>query len=83
MSSPTRAEAIAELEERVRDTLYHELPELGQVELDVVNYISSRITNTILREGDNDKGVSDSEILFEFFFIFEAFVKQIFVKPNA
>ena len=82
MSNPTRAEAIAELEERVRDTLYQEYPELGQVELDVVNYISSRITNTILREGDQDKGVSDSEIRFEFFFLFEEFVQRIFVKPN-
>ena len=84
MSNPTRAEAIAELEERVRDTLYHKLPELGQIDLDVVNYTASRITHTILREGDQDqdRGVSDSEIKFEFFFIFEDFVKQIFVKPN-
>ena len=84
MSKPTRAEAVAELEERVRDTLYAEFAELGQVDLDVVNYIASRITNTILREGDQDqdRGVSDSEIKFEFFFIFEDFVKQIFVKPN-
>ena len=58
MSSPTRAEAIAELEERVRDTLYHELPELGQIDLDVVNYTASRISHTILRDGDDDKGVS-------------------------
>ena len=84
MSEPTREALVGELEERVRDTLYQEYPELGQVELDVVNlnYTASRITHTILREGDNDKGVSDSEILFEFFFIFEDFVKQIFVKPN-
>ena len=70
MSSPTRAEAVAELEERVRDTLYAEFAELGQVDLDVVNYIASRITNTILREGEEGKGVSDSEIRFEFFFLF-------------
>jgi|TARA_R110002167_G_C12220872_1_gene608780 hypothetical protein len=82
MSSPTREEAIAELEERVRDTLYHELPHLGQIDLEVVNYTASRITRTILREGDDDKGVTDSEILFEFFFIFEDFVKQIFVTSN-
>ena len=84
MSNPTREALVGELEERVRDTLYQEYPELGQVELDVVNYISSRITNTILREGDydQDRGVTDSEIKFEFFFIFEDFVKQIFVKPN-
>ena len=82
MSNPTRAEAIAELEERVRDTLYHKLPELGQIDLDVVNYTASRITHTILRDGDDDKGVSDSEILFEFFFIYEDFVKQILVEPE-
>jgi len=84
MSEPTREEAVAELEERVRDTLYAEFAELGQLDLDVVNYMASRITNTILREGDQDqdRGVSDSEIKFEFFFIFEDFVKQIFVKPN-
>tara|TARA_B110000263_G_scaffold168945_1_gene147172 strand:- start:320 stop:577 length:258 start_codon:yes stop_codon:yes gene_type:complete len=82
MSSPTREEAIAELEERVRDTLYEEFTELGQVELDVVNYIASRITHTILREGEEGKGVTDSEIRFEFFFLFEEFVQRIFVKPN-
>ena len=85
MSSPTIEEAVAELEERVRDTLYHAYPELGQIDLEVVNYTASRITNTILREGDQDqdRGVSDSEIKFEFFFLFEEFVQQIFVKPNA
>ena len=82
MSKPTREEAVAELEERVRDTLYAEFAELGQVDLDVVNYIASRITNTILREGEEGKGVSDSEIRFEFFFLFEEFVQRIFVKPN-
>ena len=49
MSQPTREALIGELEERVRDTLYHAYPELGQIDLEVVNYISSRITNTILR----------------------------------
>ena len=82
LNKPTRAEAVAELEERVRDTLYAEFTELGQVDLDVVNYIASRITNTILREGEEGKGVSDSEIRFEFFFLFEEFVQRIFVKPN-
>ena len=82
MSEPTREALIGELEERVRDTLYHAYPELGQLDLEVVNYISSRITNTILREGDQDRGVSDSEIKFEFFFLFEEFVQRIFVKPN-
>ena len=84
MSNPTREALVGELEERVRDTLYHELPHLGQIDLDVVNYTASRITHTILREGDydQDRGVTDSEIKFEFFFIFEDFVKQIFVKPN-
>ena len=84
MSEPTREALIGELEERVRDTLYHAYPELGQIDLEVVNYIASRITNTILREGDQDqdRGVSDSEIKFEFFFLFEEFVQRIFVKPN-
>ena len=84
MSSPTREEAVAELEERVRDTLYAEFAELGQLDLDVVNYMASRITNTILNEGDfdQDRGVTDSEIRFEFFFLFEEFVQRIFVKPN-
>ena len=84
MSQPTREALIGELEERVRDTLYHAYPELGQLDLEVVNYISSRITNTILNEGDfdQDRGVTDSEIRFEFFFLFEEFVQRIFVKPN-
>ena len=82
MSEPTREALVGELEERVRDTLYHAYPELGQIDLDVVNYIASRITNTILREGGEGKGVSDSEIRFEFFFLFEEFVQRIFVKPN-
>ena len=84
MSEPTREALIGELEERVRDTLYHAYPELGQIDLDVVNYIASRITHTILREGDQDqdRGVSDSEIKFEFFFLYEEFVQRIFVKPN-
>ena len=82
MSEPTREEAVAKLEERVRDRLYAEITELGQLDLDVVNYTASRITHSILRDGDYDKGVSDSEILFEFFFIYEDFVQQIFVKPN-
>ena len=85
MSAPTREALIGELEERVRDTLYHAYPELGQIDIDVAHYIASRITHTILREGDqdHDRGVSDSEIKFEFFFLFEEFVQQIFVKPNA
>ena len=82
MSEPTREALVGELEERVRDTLYHAYPELGQIDLDVVNYIASRITHTILREGEEGKGVSDSEIRFEFFFLFEEFVQRIFVKPN-
>ena len=82
MSEPTREALVGELEERVRDTLYHAYPELGQIDLDVVNYIASRITHTILREGDEGKGVTDSEIKFEFFFLFEEFVQRIFVKPN-
>ena len=82
MSKPTRAEAIAEQEQLVFDILNEEFTELGQVDLDVVNYIASRITNTILREGEEGKGVSDSEIRFEFFFLFEEFVQRIFVKPN-
>ena len=82
MSEPTREALVGELEERVRDTLYHAYPELGQLDLEVVNYISSRITNTILREGEEGKGVTDSEIRFEFFFLFEEFVQRIFVKPN-
>ena len=82
MSQPTREALVGELEERVRDTLYHAYPELGQIDLEVVNYTASRITNTILREGEEGKGVTDSEIRFEFFFLFEEFVQRIFVKPN-
>jgi len=44
MSNPTREEAIAEQEQLVFDILHQEFTELGQVDEEVVNYLTSRIT---------------------------------------
>ena len=79
MSSPTRAEAIAEQEQLVFDILNEEFTELGQVDEDVVNYLTSRINNTFLREEVTPNRI---DVRFELIFILEDFIKQIFVKPN-
>ena len=79
MSKPTRAEAIAEQEQLVFDILNEEFTELGQVDEDVVNYLTSRINNTFLREEVTPTRI---DVRFELIFILEDFIKQIFVKPN-
>jgi hypothetical protein len=44
-----------------------------------VNYLTSRINNTFLRE---EVAPSNVEVRFELFFILEEFIQQIFVKPD-
>jgi len=78
MSNPTREEAIAEQEQLVFDILHQEFTELGQVDEEVVNYLTSRINNTFLRE---EVAPSNVEVRFELFFILEEFIQQIFVPP--
>jgi hypothetical protein len=80
MSSPTREEAIAEQEQIVFNILHEEFPELGQIDTDVVNYLTSRIHKAFLNEEIFPR---EFEVRFELFFILEEFIKEIFIEEEV